>query len=517
MKAYLMHRDQDFDLEQPLPPNAEDLARDLDLNTLWSAMALGDEFLFDVARKAVLASLRETGAIVYRQQVLADCLAQPATVRQIYDLAVEAILAERKVWGFWAKSPDSILYRSIQVLELLADALKRLRAIADAATGKFQSEGFVRFFAMLEHELDDDYFQAIAEHLRALKFPGGVTISAALGKGNKGTDYILRQTREQRWIDRFAPAIGAAANAGYSFRIADRDESGFQALAALRGQGINLVANALAQATDHIRSFFVMLRTELAFYVGCLNLHAQLAKKGEPVCVPVPVSPAGADGHLQSALAMHGLYDVCLSLHIETRAVGNDVNADGKSLVFITGANQGGKSTFLRSVGLAQLMMQSGIFAPAESFRATVCSGIFTHFKREEDASMTSGKLDEELSRMSTIADQIAPNGLLLCNESFAATNEREGSEIARQVIRALTESDVRVYFVTHLYDLAHGFYEQALQSALYLRAERRSDGQRTYRLIEGEPEPTSHGEDSYRRIFGAAAQPTHDGGAPVR
>jgi predicted ATPase len=38
--------------------------------------------------------------------------------------------------------------------------------------------------------------------------------------------------------------------------------------------------------------------------------------------------------------------------------VSNDVNADGASLIMITGANQGGKSTFLRSVGLAQLMMQ---------------------------------------------------------------------------------------------------------------------------------------------------------------
>ena len=42
--------------------------------------------------------------------------------------------------------------------------------------------------------------------------------------------------------------------------------------------------------------------------------------------------------------------------------MGNDVDADGKSLVMITGANQGGKSTFLRSVGLAQLMTQCGMF-----------------------------------------------------------------------------------------------------------------------------------------------------------
>jgi DNA mismatch repair ATPase MutS len=171
--------------------------------------------------------------------------------------------------------------------------------------------------------------------------------------------------------------------------------------------------------------------------------------------------------------------------------------------VMITGANQGGKSTFLRSVGLAQLMMQAGMFVPAESFRANVCAGVFTHFKREEDASMTRGKLDEELNRMSEIADTITPSGLLLCNESFASTNEREGSEIARQIVRAMVEAKVKVFFVTHLYDLASSLCRRQLQTALFLRAERKPDGARTFRVLPGEPLPTSYGEDSYRRIFG--------------
>ena len=64
--------------------------------------------------------------------------------------------------------------------------------------------------------------------------------------------------------------------------------------------------------------------------------------------------------------------------------VGNDVHGGGKSLVVITGANQGGKSTFLRSVGLAQLMMQCGMFVAAE-VTGPVCTGVFTHYKREED------------------------------------------------------------------------------------------------------------------------------------
>ena len=183
--------------------------------------------------------------------------------------------------------------------------------------------------------------------------------------------------------------------------------------------------------------------------------------------------------------------------------MGNEVDADDKDLVIITGANQGGKSTFLRSLGLAQLMMQCGMFAPAESFCANICDGLFTHYKREEDATMESGKLDEELGRMSDIVDNVTRNSIFLFNESFGATNEREGSEIARQIINALLEKRIKVFFVTHLYEFAHGQYDKKMENAIFLRAERQADGGRTFKIIKGAPLETSYGKDLYNSIFG--------------
>ncbi|MCB0225757.1 MAG: DNA mismatch repair protein MutS, partial [Anaerolineae bacterium] len=78
----------------------------------------------------------------------------------------------------------------------------------------------------------------------------------------------------------------------------------------------------------------------------------------------------------------------------------------------------------------------------------------------------------------------------------------REGSELARQIICALLEKGIKIFFVTHLYELAQGFYDQRMGTALFLRAERQSDGRRTFKLIEREPLQTSYGEDLYREIF---------------
>ncbi len=89
---------------------------------------------------------------------------------------------------------------------------------------------------------------------------------------------------------------------------------------------------------------------------------------------------------------------------------------------------------------------------------------------------------------MSAIVDRLTPNALLPLNKPFAATNEREGSEIATQIVRTLLR---------------------------FLRAERLPDGTRTFRLREGRPLETGFGIDLYRRIFGVAQGTQPEEAAP--
>jgi hypothetical protein len=498
MKAYLLHRAQDFDFAADPPPGHEDLIQDLELTTLLEAMADGDKFLYQTCQSVLLTGLPDADAIRYRQRVLADCLAQPDVIREMYGVATGALQDLRHLWGGYGgtyQSPSSNLSGAVRHLEAYVVRLRQLRRIADDHAAKFGSDGLTALFATLQRELSDEYFDVIGHHLKQLQFRAGVLISAELDRDNSGINFVLRTpgNARARWKER----LGIGPRTVYSFTIPPRDEAGSQILADLTSRGTNLVANAAAQSADHLRSYFTMLRGELGFYVGCLNLAGRLAAKGAPTCVPepAPLAPAAFDSA--------DLRDACLELRSPGVVVGNDVRADGKPLVIITGANSGGKSTFLRSVGVAQLMMQCGLFVTARSYRASLTRGVFTHFIREEDASMTSGRLDEELRRMSAIADRIGPHGLMLFNESFAGTNEREGSEIGRQVVRALLDAEVRVFFVSHRFDFADGFRRQRAGSTLFLRAERGPDGRRDYKLAVRDPLPTSFGEDLYYRLGG--------------
>jgi hypothetical protein len=482
--------------EEKRRPEDDALIQDLRLETVVHAMAGDNEFLALVAMNNLLGAFsNDIQTILYRQEILRDCISNAGVIAAIYNLAMDAVaLSNKHWWGLSSHFASSLLYSSTELMGDLLESLRSLRTIAEAEGRSFKSTGMTQLFATLSTELNDDYLSSIEDHLNALSFRDGVLLSAELGEWNESTNLVLRKPPGKRrtWIERLLNK----GPRGFTFRLDERDEAGAQILADIRNRGVHRVAVALAQATDHVVSFFRILQTELAFYIGCTNLYQVLSDKGEPICYPSPQLPGCRK------LNFAEMYDVSLALKSEARIVGSSINADGKQLTIITGANQGGKSTFLRSVGLAQLMMQSGMFVGAEHFESDICPTLFTHFKRQEDEGMNSGKLDEELQRMSAIANGLTPESMILFNESFAATNVREGSELARQIVLALLEKNVRVLYVTHLYDFARTFFERKSRTDIFLRAEREFDGSRTFRLVEGEPLMTSFGDDLYRQIF---------------
>jgi hypothetical protein len=109
-----------------------------------------------------------------------------------------------------------MLHHAIDVLEVFVASLRRLRKLADQNATKFESEGFSRLFALLQAELDDRYFSVIDQHLKRLKFRGGILISAKLGRGSKAGSYVLRRPRRDNrgWLARIPGRISMVADLG---------------------------------------------------------------------------------------------------------------------------------------------------------------------------------------------------------------------------------------------------------------------------------------------------------------
>ncbi|BDH58018.1 DNA mismatch repair protein [Tsukamurella sp. PLM1] len=457
-------------------------------------MAAGDDALYRVAETMLLGDVASADDIRYRHEVLSDCLAHPEAVDELRRIAANAVERERhNYFGLFTRAtPDKVLYRSLDVLDMFLDAFVELRAACDRWRGSFSSAGFEAFFSCIAADLDDAYLSSVREHLAGLRFAKGELISVRLGAGAHGTDHVLRRPDRTGWR-RLRGRDGA-------IDLDVDDPTAAEALTVLAGRGIRTAADAVAQAAEHVAVYFQTIADELGFYRAVMNLLAALDERGAPWCFPEPSA---------RGLTCRCLYHPTLALETRESLVGNDIDTADATVTMITGANHGGKTTLLRSIGTAQLMLRCGMPVPAREYRGPVHPQVLTHFGGEEpDGGDTAGRLEEELGRMSAIADVIHPGALLLCNESLASTNEREGAALARRIVETMRDCGITVVYVTHMYELARGLAEADDPRHAFLRAERLPTGDRTFRVLPGRPLPTSHGEDLFQRIFGVATGP---------
>jgi DNA mismatch repair ATPase MutS len=484
MKANLLFRENYPGGQTTYSFAGDALVADLELGRIFERMSNGDKVIYDVSQDIFLRPLQTADTIAYRHEVLADVRKNPDVVRKLYEITATTDQIQK-----YFLSPTRLketFKNAVELIKIYTKLLKNLREVADKSLSDFKSEGFRNLFTMLQKELTDSYFSEVDDIINEMNNVDNIMISAKLGQNLLSVDYTLRRKEKGYWLRwQMAPSFTADA---------ERDPKEIDDLYLRRDRGILEATGVLAQSAMYLESFFEMLRKELAFYVGCLNLTEKMRKLGMPMCVPV-LLPVGTRER-----AWHGLYDVSLALTKGTDVVGNDLDAKDKRLYIITGANQGGKSTFLRSMGQAQLMAQCGMPVGADSFTAPMCRSLASHFKREEDSFMNSGRLDEELTRMSEIVDSLEPGSMMLFNESLSSTNEREGSEILHQITQALVENGVEIFSVTHLYTFATSFANDT--QTQFLRAQRLEDRERTFKILPGEPLATAFGEDLYQKIF---------------
>ncbi len=471
---------------------------DIDADALIETMAEGDAVIRDAAKQALLRGTLTgydsavTERILQGQAIVKDAIAHEKAFAALYHTLCAGIAkyAEARRLSQPGYARFAPMVERIRAAASMLGILLALVTDVKKQFSGFSSEGMREYARAFSSFYDDAFLKAARAKQKdaaALSDGSCVRIGAKFGNGLKCADMHIRAIEPYRKLRRLKGIRGisiATANL-QSKAIALRDA----ALANI----LHLISTVNAQMTASL----TRLQCEIGFYLGCARLYRALNALGVPLCFPAPCGPESG------RLRFDELIDAGLALRVKEKPVGNTLSLDQKELIVITGANQGGKSTFIRSIGLAQAMMQCGIFVCAQSFEASAVNGLYAHFCRAEDGGMDSGKLDEELRRMDTIVERITPNSMLLMNESFSSTTERDGAAIAREITLTLTAIGVRVLYVTHLYDFAKSAENLKTPSVELLRADRDGQGGRSFHIRPGIAMPTSHGLDLYERILG--------------
>jgi DNA mismatch repair ATPase MutS len=135
----------------------------------------------------------------------------------------------------------------------------------------------------------------------------------------------------------------------------------------------------------------------------------------------------------------------------------------------IRGANNAGKTVYLRSLGTAQVLTQGGLPVLADSASVCIRSGVYTLFSTTEAAHETgnaAGRFEQEVRILAAFLDNIQPNSLILLNEIFQSTAYEEGAEGLYAILKTLNNIGCKWVLVTFLLDLFEWFKDDAVAKA---------------------------------------------------
>jgi len=253
---------------------------------------------------------------------------------------------------------------------------------------------------------------------------------------------------------------------------------------------INLIARRLAAIYETLIDLFSNLSTELTFYKYALNMIGYMKLSGIPYCL---AEISDTPENQSCSAEFEGLCDITLATafkNSEFEVIRNDyVLKEKDNINIIIGANQSGKTTFLRSFGSAMAFARAGLPVPAVKAKVTLFKNLYTHFQRYDEDLKNEGQLDTELTEMETIVYSAGRNSLILMNESFSSTGLKDATEIAADVLAALNHIGSKVVYVTHIPDMRDklkeggNFDEESGKNINLYKTGQKEDGSPSFKL----------------------------------
>ena len=367
------------------------------------------------------------------------------------------------------------LYQVVEQLVTIPDVTKRLLKSVDE-DGRVKDEASSKLHG-----------------LRQLIAATETEIRQALEKYTRGREAkYLSDTIITMRNDRYVIPVEAHYRSRFGGVVHDQSASG-QTLY-IEPQNVVEINNRLRQAQieerQEVRRVLAELSALIAPYrkeiannerllghLDFVNAKARLAKK---MHATLPV--LNDDGLINLRQARHPLID-------PQRVVANDIQlGDQYRTIVITGPNTGGKTITLKTLGLIQLMGQSGFFIPAnEGSQITIFDNVFADIGDEQSLEQNLSTFSGHMENVKRILEQITKRSLVLLDELGAGTDPKEGAALAMAILNQIQQVGSEVVITTHYPELkVYGFERpQTINASMEFDVD---TFQPTYRLMLGVP-----------------------------
>lgn len=269
---------------------------------------------------------------------------------------------------------------------------------------------------------------------------------------------------------------------------------------------LNSVKSDIYSFLSYHFSDIIKILSEIKFILSCTVFCKKLKSTGLPCSFPEITSQSDKKFISEDAY----------SLVLANRFMKNGTNpknivtnkicfSKGNSAFVITGANQGGKTTYLHSIAIIQFLSQLGVMVPSSYTKISPVNSIYTVFAKDSKGS----ELSSEFASVMSMLDEIDEYSLVLLNEPFMCTTKEDGIYFCREVMFVLMSLGCKSVWVTHLFELADKTFfdfmgeRNSLISLIVKPMYPNGQYEPSYIVVESDTQSNSHAWDILKnRLF---------------
>ncbi|HEY8904776.1 MAG TPA: DNA mismatch repair protein MutS [Rhodoferax sp.] len=436
--------------------DAPDFFHDLQLDQVVGAITAGQQE-YDLA-PFFQTRLHDLDAISYRQEIMRDMQNQrvmqvvQAFAQQMHAMREQIVLANKRYDKYekerWFLEAVSLycagVARLAQDLSQADPQSPGLRAFTDYLARYVESALFCTLATQAQTLVSDLSAIRYSVHLRGLSvtvrlYDGEIDYSADV----EATFDKFKRGAVKDYRSNFPRASGLNdVEAQILDQVALLNLVVFTALDAYCAENVNYLDHKIA-AFDR----------EIQFYVAYLEFAKGFEQAGLAFCYP-QVSQQNKEVDCRDT------FDLALASKLvneKTAVVRNDFFLRGRERIFVvSGANQGGKTTFARTFGQLHYLACLGCPVPGTQAKLFLFDHLLCHFEREEDIHNLQGKLQDDLVRMHQLLDVATPRSIVIMNEIFSSTSLQDAVALGRKVMARISQLDLLCVCVSFLDELAN-------------------------------------------------------------
>lgn len=435
----------------------------LDLN-LTHCLEIIREQCKDFNKEELLRMPIKEETVLYRQAILEDLVNNPDLVEDF--MWVQGRTTQRLSLVKFAFEGEHTVYNLLKRVEESREVMTIVDKLYEALkVYSLQSEGLRNLFDLIHGIIHSPLYVNFNKDMEQIEAMNGEILSIKIGMNfdenlspkagvilSMGTEKVKVKKGLRKSAKGFLDLAYVPVNilpklfGGAKDPIPDED---LNALEVLTQPAFAQLIKFCDNFNDTLLHLMNTVLKDMSFYIGMKGLY-DVFKDNEIKC---------SKPELSDYLKMDKICNVNLMCKMikekKVEMVYNNIEMkDGENCFIFTGANRGGKTTTTQALGQMILLAQHGFLLPGQVIKIPLCSGIHMIFPREENMTVTHGRLGEECNRFSEIFDKVNNQSLVLLNETFSGTSHLESLVMAKECMKALALIGCKVLFNTHLHEL---------------------------------------------------------------